>query len=49
MIDGTGLREFSLVDLGILVRTAVGYLALGYAVFQYSAGRARRLGVLGDY
>ncbi|NHN46289.1 ABC transporter permease [Halostella sp. JP-L12] len=49
MIDGTRLWEFSLVDLGILVGTAVGYLALGYAVFQYSTRRARRLGVLGDY
>ena len=49
MIDGTRLWEFSPVDLGILVGTAVGYLALGYVVFQYSTRRARRLGVLGDY
>jgi ABC-2 type transport system permease protein len=49
MIDGTRLWEFSAVDLGILTGTAVGYLALGYVVFQYSTRRARRLGVLGDY
>ena len=27
----------------------VGYLGFGYAVFQASTRRARRLGVLGDY
>jgi ABC-2 type transport system permease protein len=49
MIDGVRLWEFSPVDLLILVGTAVGYLVVGYAVFQYTTRRARRLGVLGDY
>ncbi|MFU8868123.1 ABC transporter permease [Natronococcus sp.] len=49
MVDGIRLWEFSPIDVGILVGVAVGYLALGYAVFQYATRRARRLGVLGDY
>jgi len=49
MIDGTRLWEFPLVDLGALVGVAVGYLGLGYLVFQVTTDRARRLGVLGDY
>jgi ABC-2 type transport system permease protein len=49
MIDGTRLWEFPLLDLVLLVAVAVGYVALGYAVFQYTTRRARRLGVLGDY
>ena len=49
MLDGTRLWEFPLLDLAILVGTAVAYLGLGYLVFQYTTRRARRLGVLGDY
>jgi len=49
MIEGTRLWQFPLVDLGALVVVAVGYLVLGYAVFELSTRRARRLGVLGDY
>jgi len=49
MLEGTRLWEFPLVDLAVLVGTAVGYLALGYLVFQRATRRARRLGVLGDY
>jgi len=49
MLEGTRLWEFSAVDLGLLVGTAVGYFAFGYVVFHYATRRARRLGVLGDY
>jgi ABC-2 type transport system permease protein len=49
MIDGTRLWEFPLVDVAVLVGTAVGYLGLGYLIFQRATRRARRLGVLGDY
>ena len=49
MVDGTRLWEFPPLDLAMLVAVAVGYVALGYAVFQYTTRRARRLGVLGDY
>ncbi|UPV74338.1 ABC transporter permease [Halorussus limi] len=49
MVDGTRLWEFPLADLAVLSGTAVGYVALGYAVFEYATRRARRLGVLGDY
>ena len=49
MVDGVRLWEFGLVELGLLVTVAVGYLAGGYVVFHYATRRARRLGVLGDY
>ncbi len=49
MLDGTRLWEFPALDLAVLVGTAVGYLLLGYLVFQWATRRARRLGVLGDY
>ena len=49
MVDGVRLWEFPLADLAVLVATAVGYVAVGYAVFEYATRRARRLGVLGDY
>ena len=49
MIDGTHLWQFPLVDLAVLLGTAVGYLGFGYLVFQRATRRARRLGVLGDY
>jgi len=49
MVDGTRLWEFPLVDLAILVAVAVVYLLGGYAVFEATTRRARRLGVLGDY
>ncbi|WP_137287196.1 ABC transporter permease [Halorussus salinisoli] len=49
MVDGTHLWEFPPGDVTILVGTAVGYVLLGYAVFEYTTRRARRLGVLGDY
>ncbi|GAB3035638.1 ABC transporter permease [Natronobiforma cellulositropha] len=49
MRDGIRLWELPPSSLAILVVTAVGYLALGYLVFQRSQKRARRLGVLGDY
>jgi ABC-2 type transport system permease protein len=49
MIDGTRLWEFPLVDLAVLAGTAVGYVLLGYLVFEKTTRRARKLGVLGDY
>ncbi|WP_257301082.1 ABC transporter permease [Haloarchaeobius sp. FL176] len=49
MVDGVRLWEFQPTELALLVGVAVGYLGLGYAVFQLSTQRARRLGVLGDY
>ena len=49
MVDGVRLWEFGLLDLGLLVGVAAGYLGGGYLVFQYATRRARRLGVLGDY
>jgi ABC-2 type transport system permease protein len=49
MVDGVRLWEFPPAELALLVGVAVGYLGLGYAVFQLSTQRARRLGVLGDY
>ncbi len=49
MIEGTPLWAFPVADLAVLVGTAVGYLGLGYLVFQSATDRARRLGVLGDY
>jgi ABC-2 type transport system permease protein len=49
MVDGIPLWRLPVVDLAVLLGTAVGYLGLGYLVFQYATRRARRLGVLGDY
>ncbi len=49
MIDGTRLWEFPLLDLTVLVGTAVGYVLMGYVVFEMTTRRARKLGVLGDY
>ncbi|AUV83993.1 ABC transporter permease [Salinigranum rubrum] len=49
MVDGTRLWEFSVGDLAVLCVVALGYLLLGYVVFQAATRRARRLGVLGDY
>jgi ABC-2 type transport system permease protein len=49
MVDGTRLWAFPLPDLALLVGVAAAYLGLGFAVFRYTTGRARRLGVLGDY
>jgi ABC-2 type transport system permease protein len=49
MQDGVRLWEFQPGTLGVLVGTAAIYLGLGYGVFVVATGRARRLGVLGDY
>jgi ABC-2 type transport system permease protein len=49
MQDGVRLWEFAPGTLGVLVGTAAIYLGLGYGVFVVATGRARRLGVLGDY
>jgi ABC-2 type transport system permease protein len=49
MVDGVRLWEFGILDIGLLVGVAVGYLVGGYIVFHYATRRARRLGVLGDY
>jgi ABC-2 type transport system permease protein len=49
MVGGIRLWEFGVAELGLLVAVAVGYLVGGYLVFHYATGRARRLGVLGDY
>ncbi|WP_254761825.1 ABC transporter permease [Natrinema marinum] len=49
MIDDVRLWEFPPADLAVLLGVAIGYFALGYAVFQWATRRARRLGVLGDY
>ncbi|WP_049935151.1 ABC transporter permease [Haloplanus natans] len=49
MVEGTRLWEFPAADIALLIGVAVAYLGLGYVVFRYTTGRARRLGVLGDY
>lgn len=49
MRRGFGLADFATADLVVLVGTGVGYLVLGYAVFQLCQRRARKLGVLGHY
>ncbi|WP_121822719.1 ABC transporter permease [Halostella salina] len=49
MRDGVHIWEFSATNLAVLVGTGVGYAAIGYAVFAYCTGVARRRGVMGDY
>ncbi|KTG10045.1 ABC transporter [Haloprofundus marisrubri] len=49
MTQGTQLWEFQAFEVGMLVLTAVGYLAIGAYVFGRASRRARRLGVLGQY
>lgn len=49
MKDGVAIWAFPAGELGVLVATAVGYLALGYAAFSYCQRWARREGVMGHY
>jgi ABC-2 type transport system permease protein len=49
MTDGVGLVEMEPTALGVLLLTACGYLAAGYALFGVASARARRRGVLGHY
>lgn len=49
MNDGVRLWEFPAGELAVLVVTAVGYLGVGYLVFQRAQRRARRKGVMGHY
>ena len=49
MNDGVKLWELPADDLALLVGVGLAYLLVGYLVFQYIQGLARRRGVLGDY
>lgn len=49
MKNGTALWNLPPGELGVLIVTAVGYLALGYAAFVYCQRWARREGVMGHY
>lgn len=49
MRDGVRLWEFSLLELGLLVGTAVVYFFIGYAIFQLCSHVARDRGVMGHY
>lgn len=49
MRDGVRLWEFDPSASLLLVGVAVGYVAVGYAVFTLFVRRARKLGVMGDY
>ena len=49
MKNGTALWNLPTGELGVLVLTAVGYLALGFGAFVYCQRWARRAGVMGHY
>jgi ABC-2 type transport system permease protein len=49
MQNGVRLWEFSVIDLSVLVGSAVVYSLLGYLVFRWCTNRARRIGVMGHY
>lgn len=49
MNDGLAVWEIAPIELGILVVTAVGYLAFGYFGLGYIVGVARDRGVMGHY
>lgn len=49
MASGLRLWELPLSSLGLLVAQAVAWLGVGYLVFRYADGVARRRGILGEY
>jgi ABC-2 type transport system permease protein len=49
MQNGVRLWEFPVVDLSLLVGSAVVYSLLGYLVFRWCTDRARKTGVMGHY
>jgi len=49
MDGGEPLWELPVIDLAVLVATAVVYLLVGYYCFDRCQRRARRLGLLGQY
>ncbi|HKL29693.1 MAG TPA: ABC transporter permease [Natrialbaceae archaeon] len=49
MNDGVALWNLPAGELGVLVATAVGYLAIGFVAFTYCQRWARREGVMGHY
>lgn len=49
MVEGTPLTRLAAGDMGVLVLTAVVYLAVGVVVFRYCEEVSRRDGLLGQY
>ncbi|WP_332899106.1 ABC transporter permease [Haladaptatus sp. CMSO5] len=49
MAGGVRLWDLPTGDLLLLTANAVGYVVLGYAIFQYISKKARERGVLGHY
>lgn len=49
MRNGVPFWAFSPLEIGLLVGTGVTYLLLGYLVFRYASGVARKRGVMGHY
>jgi ABC-2 type transport system permease protein len=49
MTDGDALWQLPVVDLAVLVATAVGYVIAGVLAFRVAEARARRDGLLGQY
>jgi ABC-2 type transport system permease protein len=49
MRDGVSLWNLPAGEIGVLVATAAGYLALGFLAFSYCQRWARREGVMGHY
>lgn len=49
MSNGTRLGEFSVIDHGFLLGTAIVYLAIGFLSFYLCQHRARQRGLLDDY
>ncbi|MFC6955110.1 ABC transporter permease [Halorubellus litoreus] len=49
MTDGVAIWNLPVLDLAILVATAVGYVAAGVVAFRFAERRARRDGLLGQY
>lgn len=49
MQNGIRLWQFPILDIILLVATAVAYMIVGYAIFRYCSQLARARGVMGHY
>ncbi len=49
MVEGLSIWELPMEELAVLLVTGVGYLVVGFVIFQWCQRWARRAGVMGHY